>query len=648
MKPRLLPALLLVCLLVQPGRSVAKDKAKDASSKPAKIKVNAKRGYQDGPIKLTLTTDAPDAKIFYTTDGSAPTPERGQSYREGIQLTTTTSLRVAGFRDGQLVTEVDTHTFLFLPDVLRQTGAGAPPTWGTNQGNPVPADYEMDPEVVQDPATRDEWPRAFHTLPAICVTMSPDDLFGPARGIYAHPRESGDDWERPAAVEFIPGHERKGFQIDCGIRIQGGWNRRPEESPKHAFRLAFRKKYGAGKLKFRLFDGPGADEFDTLILRAGCNNSWLHWSGVERKQGDYVRDQWMRESHAAMGHPAARGRFVHLFLNGLYWGVYNLTERPDERFAADHLGGAPKEYDARNGENLLSGDDEAWKRLLALANAGVKDATAYRAIQELLDLPAFADFMILNLYGANADWDRASNWYAARRRTPPGRFQFFVWDGERTLEQPGANTLAFDDDQSPPRLFQKLREYEEFRVLFGDRVQRHLGPGGVLSPAAAAARFRANADLLESAILAESARWGDYRRDVHPYKEGPYELYTRDRHWRPEIQRVLTGFFPERTERVLEQFREAGLFPALAPPSATKAEGAWTLKAPAGVVVYFTEDGSDPRAPGGAIADQARPYEHPIPLAPGRRMAARALLPSASASPAPAGVGAQWSPLVEP
>jgi hypothetical protein len=111
---------------------------------------------------------------------------------------------------------------------------------------------------------------------------------------------------------------------------------------------------------------------------------------------------------------------------------------------------------------------------------------------------------------------------------------------------------------------------------------------------------------------------------------------------------VLTGFFPERTERELEQFREAGLFPALAPPSATKAEGAWTLKAPAGVVVYFTEDGSDPRAPGGAIADQARPYEHPIPLAPGRRMAARALLPSASASPAPAGVGAQWSPLVEP
>lgn len=45
-------------------------------------------------------------------------------------------------------------------------------------------------------------------------------------------------------------------------------------------------------------------------------------------------------------------------------------------------------------------------------------------------------------------------------------------------------------------------------------------------------------------MLAESARWGDYRRDVHPYKEGPYELYTRDTHWRPETQRLLQEYFP--------------------------------------------------------------------------------------------------------
>jgi len=62
-------------------------------------------------------------------------------------------------------------------------------------------------------------------------------------------------------------------------------NRRPEESPKHAFRLAFHKKYGAGKLKFPLFPGPGAEEFDGLILRAGSQSDGRLFSGCVTARG---------------------------------------------------------------------------------------------------------------------------------------------------------------------------------------------------------------------------------------------------------------------------------------------------------------------------------------------------------------------------
>ena len=535
--------------------------AQGRDSKPAKIKFSQKRGFYQSPFEIEITSEARDARIYFTMDGSMPSPGSARVYTGPLSIKTTTTLRAAGFKDGALVTEVDTHTCLFPADVLRQTGAGAPATWGTNKGSVVTADYEMDPEIVRHPAYREVLPEALKAIPTLSVVMAPDDLFGAARGIYSNPMQSGDEWERSASVELIYPDNRKGFQADCGIRIQGGWNRRPEESPKHAFRIAFRKKYGAGKLKVRLFEGAGAEEFDGLILRAGCNNSWLHWDGAERRQGDYLRDQWMRDSYTAMGHPSARGLFVHLYLNGLYWGLYNLTERPDEHFAAGHFGGKAKDYDARNGENILSGDDVAWKQLLALANAGLRDDKAYQAIQQLLDVPGFIDFMILNLYGANADWDRASNWYAARRREPPGPFHFFVWDGERTLEKIDANTIAFDDDQSPPRLFQKLRENAAFRLRFAEQVRRHLFNGGALSPKPAAERFRAWSAPLDNAIVAESARWGDYRRDVHPYKVGPYALYTRDDHWRPEITRLLNDYFPRRTTAVLEQFRAAGLFP---------------------------------------------------------------------------------------
>ena len=259
----------------------------------------------------------------------------------------------------------------------------------------------------------------------------------------------------------------------------------------------------------------------------------------------------MRDSYRAMGHPSARGEFVHLYLNGLYWGIYNLTERPEANFAAAHFGGRADNYEARNGEHILEGDTREWDRLFALANAGV-GPQQYAAIGELLDLPAFADYMLLNIYGGNADWDRASNWYAARRR-PSGKFHFFVWDGERTLEDINANTVDFDDDQSPPRLFQKLRQNDEFKKLFHERAQLHLTGNGALTPTAAKQRFEEWSNKLRAPILAESARWGAYRHDVHQYRTGPYEIYTREQFWAPEINRLLTQYFPQRTGIVLNQ-----------------------------------------------------------------------------------------------
>ncbi|HUR47691.1 MAG TPA: CotH kinase family protein, partial [Candidatus Saccharimonadales bacterium] len=312
--------------------------------------------------------------------------------------------------------------------------------------------------------------------------------------------------------------------------------------------------------KFPIFGSGRADEFDTLILRGGCNNTWLHWNGQERKQGDFIRDQWMRESLGAMGHPSARGIFVHLYLNGLYWGLYNLCERPSAPFVAANLGGKPEDYDVRNGDHILQGDDVAWKELMKFVNGGLKEAREFDRVKDLVDLPELIDYLILNFYGANADWDHASNWYAARRRNPPGKFQFFVWDGERTLEGVADNSMAFDDDQSPPRLFQKLRENPEFRRMFSQRAQLHLTSEGALTPHKAAERYRKRVDEINLAIIAESARWGAYRRDVHPYKTGPYELYTRNEHWRPEVDRLLTSYFPRRSAAVLQQFAERGLF----------------------------------------------------------------------------------------
>jgi hypothetical protein len=556
-----LPRALLALWFCGAQLTVDDGQAAQPKQQVADTKFSRHTGFFESPFTVEILSKTAGAKIYFTTNGAEPTAFTGSFYSAPIRIATSTVLRAAAFKDGLEPSGTDTQTYLFLGDVVKQTGAGFPPTWGTNEGKPVLADYEMDPEIVNHPAYHDELVPALKSIPTMSIVMAPVDLFEAKRGIYANPKESGADWERPASVALIFPDGREGFHINCGVRIQGGWNRRPEESPKHSFRLVFRKKYGPGKLKFPLFSDAGLREFDTLILRGGCNNTWLHWSSEERRRGDFIRDQWMRDTLRAMGHPSARGIFVHLYLNGLYWGLYNPSERPSGPFIAAHQGGQPEDYDVRNGKHILEGDDKAWKRLLSLANAGVTGERAFAEVQELLDVPELIDFLIANFYGANADWDRESNWYAARRRIPPGQYRFFVWDGERTLENIDANSMGFDDDESPPRLFHKLRENAEFRRVFAARARQHLTNGGALTPDNAAERYRKWAKEIESAVVAESARWGDYRRDAHPYKMGPYELYTRDDHWRREIDRLLKEYFPKRTEVVLRLFREAGLYP---------------------------------------------------------------------------------------
>jgi hypothetical protein len=477
-----------------------------------------------------------------------------------LRIATTTVLRAAAFRSGFAPTEILTRSFIFPGLVAHQAGAGFPKFWGFTNGQPVAAFYEMDRRITGSPDYQKDLLNGLRALPSISIVTDLDNLFDPTRGIYANPMETGRDWECPVSAEMIFPDGQPGFQINCGLRVQGGWNRRPEECPKHSLRLLFKKQYGTSHLDFPLFGSGGGHEFETVILRGGCNNTWLHWSGEERHRGDYIRDEWMRETSAAMGQPAARGRFVHLYLNGLYWGLYNLTERPSAPFLAGIHGGKSSDYDSRNSDKVLSGDTNMWDRLFAIVNAGVTNTVVCHQVTSLLDVTNFADYMLLNYYGANADWDRSSNWYAGRRRNPPGPYQFFVWDGERTLEQVTDDRMDFDDDQSPCRLFQKLKENAEFHALFGERVRRHCLGDGALTPRRAADRFRKLADSLDLAIVAESARWGNYRNDFHRYKEGPYERYTRNEHWRPEIQRILDVYFPQRTEAFLKILERRGLW----------------------------------------------------------------------------------------
>ena len=508
-----------------------------------------------------------------------------------------------------------TWTWIFAADVINQPNnpAGFPSTWINHPG----ADYEMDPQIVTDPVYAPSMLNALTSLPAVSIVTDLDHLFGPS-GIYVNPTQEGVAWERPASVEWLFPDGTPGTQVDCGLRIQGGASRLPVKSPKHSFRLLFKSRYGPAKFDFPVFEGATVESFDTLILRAHFGNSWIHWKHSERAIAAFMRDQWIKDAHRAMGHASPNNNYAHLYVNGVYWGLYNPTERPSAPFLASRFGGSKDDYDAVKSGVAVDGDAIAWNTAMSMANAGLGSAAAYSAIQQYVDVVNLADYMLINHFGANWDWDH-HNWYAGRRRIAGEPFRFYCWDSEHILEGVNQNQISQDADGNPSRIFTKLRANPEFVVMFGDRVHRHLFNGAELTPTTIQTRWAGMRTQIETAVIAESARWGDYRRDVHSYSVGPYELYTKNGHWLPEQTFLTTTYFPQRTANVVQQYRAAGLYPTLDAPVLSQHGGPIAASTPitmtsATGVIWYTLDGSDPRLAGGLVAAPATSYAGAVML----------------------------------
>ncbi|MDH7598196.1 MAG: lamin tail domain-containing protein [Sedimentisphaerales bacterium] len=585
------------------------------------------RGFYEDAFDLELEVGTDGAYVLYTLDGSIPyDPERGfsstvKAYNGPIRIDKTTVVRAVGYKLDWLPSTVQTHTYIFLDDVIRQDDARAIEAGYPSKWSNYPADYQMDPEVTQNPAYAGRMKESLLSIPSLSIATDRQNLFAPATGIYTNPLSEGQDleWERPVSIELFGPNIQQDFQIDCGLRIQGGHSRHPYKCPKHSLGLRFRDVYGTKTLDYDLFGGP-VRSFDSLQLRGGFNNSWIHWDPGQRARAQYIRDHWARDTLIEMGNPdGLKGFSVHLYINGMYWGLYMLHERPNaEHYAAykglpldepiDAINGDPTYVisDPLNTGQVSDGTIDAWLELKATVAS--RD---WAAIQRVLDVDNFIDWTILNYFSGNVDLKQGTNWRAAGGGPSHRPWRFYCWDMERILEDPAGRTIGHQD---PTGLFSHLKTIPEFQMRFADRVHRHMFNGGALTEQRNLARWLARSQEVDVAVIAESARWGDYRRDVHQYQTGPYYLYTRDEFWVPENRRIIEQYFPARNSVVLQWFKDMGLYPSLDAPifyingayqhgGQCQPDDLLSMALPGGASgqIYYCLDGSDPRLPEGLV-----------------------------------------------
>jgi hypothetical protein len=287
------------------------------------------RGFFDAPFDVHITTATPGASIVYTTDGSAPTLQNGTRVPSSdavtpplatVHVATTITLRAAAYKPEFEPTNADTHTYIFLADVIQQPDnpPDLPSIWDAVAQAPIPADYGMDPDVVNHLDYSDEIIDGLRSIPTLSLVMNPDDLFGSEQGIYVNSGERGSQWERSTSVEIIE-TDGTAFQADSGIRIHGYSWRFHSNTPKHSFRLEFSSEHGPLKLDYPLFKDAPVEQFDSIVLRAQGGRAW---AGLQvPQQAQYIRDAFARDTARDMGKVDGHAAFVHLYLNGMYWGL---------------------------------------------------------------------------------------------------------------------------------------------------------------------------------------------------------------------------------------------------------------------------------------------------------------------------------------
>lgn len=433
---------------------------------------NPRHGFYAPPLTVNMGAVKAGSVIRYTLDGSEPTEINGTLYSGPVSVMANTVVRARAFQTDYWPSTVVTATYILSAgDAVRSLPALC-----------ISGDEQ---ESLFEP----------HGIMAIVGghyenTGGPEYVWVPdTANDYNNPMQHGGEYERPVAIEYIQSSDNTGAEAGCGIRIHGGDPLRAsfmrcddwltDFKCKFSFRLYFRERYGEEELEYPLFGDSPVTKFSSLVVRGGHNDAI----------NPFIKDELARRLYGDMGREFIHGTFVNLFINGEYKAYYNLMERYDEDFFQSWID-KNDDWEIVDQEGIVEGSGEAWQNLINFADTNDLSSPAlYQQVSSMLKVTMFIDYLILQLYIANADWPD-NNWVVAREARVGGEFGFYVWDTENAFRPEyitanGFNQFPFDEghglngqDNSLAKLYRALKANPDFRARWAERVQAHFFTAG--------------------------------------------------------------------------------------------------------------------------------------------------------------------------
>ena len=276
------------------------------------------------------------------------------------------------------------------------------------------------------------------TLPVISLTTDSSSLWDWNTGIYVMgpdadtnlPYQNANFWKgfkKQAHTEFFAKNKLLGFEQDCATEIHGNFSK---AWPQKSFRIIANDDYQDPYINYKLFSDKNITKFKSFNIRnAGIDWNTCHFR--DRLMHKLVQDKTdidMMDGEACV-----------LFLNGQYWGVYEMRERQDENYIAENHGVDPDSIDLLRFEgDILQGSNAAFYDMAGfLYNNNMAIQANYDSAQKLIDVKNYVDYFAAETYYDNWDWiwtDYANKSQATnnikfwRPTNPPGKWRYVLWD----------------------------------------------------------------------------------------------------------------------------------------------------------------------------------------------------------------------------
>ena len=487
-------------------------------------------GFYESSFSVSLTCMSSLHHVRYTVNGNCPTA-MSPLYTETLVL------------DEHLYSTSDIYTILncpepdfFLPDSVQHCIVIRAAVFDENDN------------CVSAVKTNSYFIRALgcdtHGLPVVSLCADSLDLFDFERGIMvpgvhfdpSRPYFTGNyfmrgrEWERECNIEFYE-LDNSGINQNVGLRTHGKSARWHSQK---GMKIYAREDYGKKRLKHQFFENLPNNSFKHLCLKPFMSA----WNGSGSK--DYISNCLAQQVDVE----ALASRASVLFLNGEYWGVYFIEEKPDDHFLEDHLNvdidsvniiDCWNEVDCGNGDNFYA--LYSW-----MEQADLSNETQYAYAEANIDIESFIDYYILELFSANLDWPAYNTkmWQSGN-----GKWRWIFYDGDACLEEQNFDMFAnatYDGDATYPSsrratlFFRRLLENEQFKAQFASRFNQ------LVSTAFAYQNTKPAFDYIKQTLMEEI-----------PNQSERFHCPSSYTTWENYSMRVIDRFLRERPDKIIQE-----------------------------------------------------------------------------------------------